>query len=120
MKLREILITTTLVLAMSAPARAVTLSSPPLIVLGNNELECYVANVGATNLPIQIQAVDEAGNVIETSGVVNFPPGTVAARVRVPATGYCRFIVQGPGSSVRATACAWNPTEGCTAAAPAQ
>jgi hypothetical protein len=119
-------VNTLLVILSGVAAAASTLVTLPIMNPGNNSINCRIFNAGTTSQTVQVQAMagDFNNTVLEDSGTITLFPGEgwwepfplgVSGN-----TFYCKFIVGGTPSSVRAAAYSINTSSGAVAVYPAQ
>ncbi len=102
------------VLAVTGTAHAVTLITPPLVPLGDNNFECQIINVSTEALSVRMQVWGGSNNLISDSGVFTLNPGLggIAGASTTDLPRYCKFIVDGMKRAVRASAYLVDPSVG--------
>lgn len=95
--------------------------SPPLVPDGENQLDCYLVNVGDRIRSVRIQALTKNGVPVATVDAV-LPPGheEVARAGANDLPRYCRFVVEGPKADFRASVLVRQEGVGSISALPAQ
>jgi hypothetical protein len=119
----RLVLTVVLILALTGAARAATLFTPPLFLEGEGRLlVCHLTNVTAQSRSVQSRIFNAVGTVVVGTRNFTLAAGETelldAAAAHIPR--YCKFTVDGPKSTVRASACVTELGVGCIAAVTAQ
>ena len=103
------------------PSNTTTLSTPPLVPLGQSQLDCYIINVSHAARWVSIEALDKQGAVVASwSEVLSPDHEAVAIAAASDGPRSCRFVVEGLGKHFRASALVVSPTVGSISALPAE
>ena len=103
--------------ASNNPSNTSVLFTPPLVPLGPGQLDCYIVNVSNKPRAVRVDVFTREGVSIGFAEEI-LAPGTetVATVLADEKPRYCRFIVDGPAKSVRASGLVRVPTVGSISA----
>jgi hypothetical protein len=107
---------------MAGVAQAVTLFTPPLFPDGDSQIDCYLVNVSNEVRHVTIEVLNRDGELVREPVVVVLYPGTeeVASAPASDKPRYCKFVVDGTRSNVRASILVRKPGIGSISALSAQ
>ena len=102
-------------------AQAATLFTPPLVPLGQNQLDCYLVNVSNQARAVTIEVRNKEGEVLPPVFEGTLEPGQekVATVEADRGPRYCKFVVQGSRVYFRASVLVRQEYVGSISALPA-
>jgi hypothetical protein len=106
---------------MAGAAHTATLSTPPLVPDGENELDCYLVNVSDKRREATIEVLNRDGAVLKSVDVM-LDPGAhaMATALANELPRYCEFTVEGGRPYFRASILVRQPGTGSISALPAE
>jgi hypothetical protein len=109
-------------LIITAAAQAATLFSPPLVPLGENQLDCYLLNVSDQVRGATIVVLNREGKPVVDPVSVTLQPGEerVATAEASVEPRYCKFVVEGARFYYRASVLVRKDGEGSISALAAE
>ena len=110
------------VVVTAAAAQAATLFSPPLVPLGDNQLDCYLLNVSDEVRGATIVVLNREGQPVVEPVSVTLQPGEerVATAPASDEPRYCKFVVEGARFNYRASVLVRKGGEGSISALSAE
>ena len=96
--------------------------TPPLFPDGESQIDCYLVNVSNEVRHVTIEVLNRDGELVREPVVVALYPGTeeVASAPASDKPRYCKFVVDGTRSNVRASILVRKPGIGSISALSAQ
>ena len=99
------------------PANAqVTVATSPVLMSGNQEVTCLVANLGTESVEGPLRVINESGIMVEGTVVAVSPGHTVGAEASGSAALRCDFTFEGAATLVRGSLQVRNIADGTIAA----
>lgn len=90
------------------PVSRTVLYTPPMLSNGGI-INCPVLNITSQPLNVTTTFFDNTGNIVSTSGEQTLSPGGTGGLSSSLQDGYCQWIVNGSGGSVRAVGMSIGP-----------